>query len=94
MRDQGFTDANDAFKECSTPKTDGEDNIVVRCNVPKVDEHITMYVHVQFPKEKFSAAELADMERAGMTAVASLSKDNVHMNDASIPLIQHWKTEL
>jgi len=90
---EGHTDANKAFRDC-TSKPDGDERIIVRCDIPRVLESVTMYIHSHFPKEKFSSSDLVDLERAGTKVIATLSKDGVQINDASMPLLQHWKDEL
>jgi len=92
--EEGFDSGDESYRECMNVKPDGDDRVLVRCKVNKVIEHVTYYVHVHFPKEKFKQSDLADLERAGTKVVASLSQKNVHVNDASLPLLKHWREEL
>jgi len=53
-----------------------------------------MYVHAMFPTEKFTARALADLERSGAKVTATLSKNNMLVNEVATPLLHHWKDEV
>lgn len=90
---QGQETAEGAYRECKQ-KEDGDHHTLVRCEVKSVVEQVTMYVHVNFPKDKFSAADLANLERSGAKVTATLSQDGAMVNEVSTPLLSHWRDEL
>merc|ERR1711871_146310 len=90
---EGYKTADEAFRECAQ-KNDGDQHVLVRCEISKVTNHVTMYLHAAYPKDKFSAAELAAMERAGSKVTATLSRDNRFINEVSQVLLKHWRDEL
>merc|ERR1711907_694109 len=42
---EGYDSGDDAYRECGNLKPDGEERILVRCKIPQVNEHVTMYIH-------------------------------------------------
>jgi len=91
---EGYKSGDDSYRECAKPLPHGREYITVRCDVPQVKEHVTMYIHVNFPKKKFTTAELADLERAGSKVTASLARGKELLNEVSLPLLHHWREEL
>ena len=89
---QGAKDSDQGFTECDS-QPDGTEETLIVCDIKQVIEHTTLYVHAHFPKQKFSAASLAHLERTNALVRASLSKDDVHINDATLPLLKHWGRE-
>merc|ERR1712146_112505 len=86
---EGATDSDEAYQECDQ-QADGNKHTLIRCEIAQVIEHTTLYVHAHFPKKHFSNAKLAHLEETGATVKGSLSKDDVHINDAHLPLLKHW----
>ena len=89
-RMQGNDDTENAFQECEK-QPDGTKHTLIRCEIPLVIEHTTLYVHAHYPKKMFSSAKLAHLEETGEKIRASLSQSEVHINDATLPLLKHWK---
>ena len=90
---QGMKSPEEAYREC-TQKEDGDHHTMIRCNIKSVVEAVTMYIHAVFPKDKFSAADLANLERSGAKVSATLSQNGAMVNEVSTPLLAHWRDEL
>jgi len=90
---EGKASAEASYREC-TQKQDGDLHTRVKCEISSVTEAVTMYIHAVFPKDKFTAADLANLERSGAKVIGTLSVDGVMVNEVGTPLLAHWRDEL